>query len=309
MNEALDKFNAEAQQIIQSFLDTLDAEEGPETIYHYTDDAGLKGILESGKMRVTDIFNLNDPSELRYGFHPAVEIWKRRASIAPGVEQIAGLLEDFFTQGFRGAAHYFTCSFSSDGDELGQWRAYADNGRGYALGFDRRGLESAFAGDGAAGFAQTFPVCYDEKQLGVLHEQIAEKAFPLVDLMKERDLSQDEVKSFGVKLCVLLTTHHLNIALFFKHKAYRNEKEYRFLEAFAANTEPAGVKVRPRPYSLTRYREFDWKGTTGFFLTNINVGPAADHIKGMQFARDCIRMFGAPDITKITESTIPYRAF
>lgn len=213
------------------------------------------------------------------------------------------------TEGFRGAAHYFTCSFSADGDELGQWRAYADNGRGYALGFDRRGLESAFASGGPSSFAQTFPVCYDENQLSALQEQIVEKALPFVNLTAERNLSQDEVRSFKIKLCVLLTTHHLNIALFFKHKAYRNEREYRFLEAFPANAPPTNVKVRPRPYSFTRYREFDWKGTTGYFLTDIHVGPAADPIKGIQFANDCVRMYGVPQITQITHSPIPYRAF
>jgi hypothetical protein len=33
----------------------------PPIIYHYTNDAGLRGILESGKLWLTDIFDLNDP--------------------------------------------------------------------------------------------------------------------------------------------------------------------------------------------------------------------------------------------------------
>ena len=44
----------------------------------------------------------------------------------------------------EGVAHYFVCSFSSNGDHLGQWRAYAANGRGYAVGFDGQKLEKAF---------------------------------------------------------------------------------------------------------------------------------------------------------------------
>ncbi len=41
--------------------------EVPTALYHYTDGQGLPGILQSGCIRLTDIFELNDPSELRHG--------------------------------------------------------------------------------------------------------------------------------------------------------------------------------------------------------------------------------------------------
>ena len=34
------------------------------------------------------------------------------------------------------ASHFFICCFSGDSDDLGQWRAYDDNGQGFALAFD-----------------------------------------------------------------------------------------------------------------------------------------------------------------------------
>ena len=33
----------------------------------------------------------------------------------------------------EGIAHFFVCCFSQNGDELGQWRAYADDGRDLAF--------------------------------------------------------------------------------------------------------------------------------------------------------------------------------
>ena len=33
---------------------------------------------------------------------------------------------------------FFIASFSRDRDDLGQWRAYADDGRGFAIGFSPR---------------------------------------------------------------------------------------------------------------------------------------------------------------------------
>ena len=51
----------------------LDSEPPPSTIYHYTTDQGLRGILENGSLWVTDIFSLNDPSELKHGLQIAEE--------------------------------------------------------------------------------------------------------------------------------------------------------------------------------------------------------------------------------------------
>ncbi len=309
INAALENFNSAAEQVVQSFLGTLQARNAPETIYHYTNDVGLKGILESGKLWLTDIFNLNDPSELRHGFRRATEIWGGKGLYGWGeAEGIAAVFERFYNDAkFREFAHSFTCSFSSDGDDLGQWRAYADNGRGYAIGFDRQALESAFIRKGVSPFAQTLSVTYDDERLADLQGQIVEKALSLTNLPTEKGLSAPVVKIFRLKLLVSLAAHALHAALFFKHPAYRNEQEYRFLEMFPANATPADVKVRTRPYSLVRYREFDWRASAPGALKEIVIGPAADRDRGPQFARDCLRIYSTGGV-EVTQSPIPYRA-
>src|SRR5215831_7747290 len=145
MRAEISKFDATADETMKSIGRALDARQPPPIIYHYTNDAGLRGILESGKLWLTDIFNLNDPSELSHGFSHAVSILSNKA--ADGhlwTKVFAPAFEKLGTQRLQASAHFFVCSFSSSGDELGQWRAYADNGRGYTLGFDTKALESAF---------------------------------------------------------------------------------------------------------------------------------------------------------------------
>ena len=61
MRAALDKFRDEAEGILASFLRSLDSTPPPAIIYHYTDDAGLKGILETGKVWLSDIFQPERP--------------------------------------------------------------------------------------------------------------------------------------------------------------------------------------------------------------------------------------------------------
>jgi hypothetical protein len=145
MQDALDRFTSDAEKIINSFLQSLQSlpQARPPIIYHYTHDVGLRGILESGRLWLTDIFNLNDPSELRHGLSPAINIMNKRAANGSPVSQI---FAKAFEQGFEESGKVFVCSFSSRGNELGQWRAYADNGRGYVLAFDTKALEATFTG-------------------------------------------------------------------------------------------------------------------------------------------------------------------
>jgi len=79
MRQAIQVFFRKAEAIVNSFASTLDKQPPPSIIYHYTNDAGLRGIIETGKLWFTDIFNLNDPTELRHGLNPALEILAARS--------------------------------------------------------------------------------------------------------------------------------------------------------------------------------------------------------------------------------------
>jgi len=88
----------------------------------------------------------------------------------------------------------------------------------------------------------------------------------------------------------LLVTHALHVIrgiMFFKHEAYKNEKEYRFQQLFRYDKPAPALKYRQRPCSLVRYREFDWRPGTSSALKKIVIGPAADRDKGSRYAKDC----------------------
>jgi hypothetical protein len=102
-----------------------------------------------------------------------------------------------------------------------------------------------------------------------------------------------------------LTYHALQAMLYFKHEAYINEQEYRFLQIFRADAEPE-VKFRQRPYSLIRYRDFDWKNKVRSALRKIVIGPAADRKTAAEFARSCLRFFHEESV-QIDHSEIPFR--
>jgi hypothetical protein len=166
MRVALKSYDRAATHVLQRFVSVIEAKPPPAMIYHYTNDAGLKGIIESGRLWFSDIFGQNDPSELRHGLGIALKMLKSRvADVRPEIATFAGMLERFdIDAGIEASGHFFVCCFSSDGDDLGQWRAYADNGRGYAPGFDTALLEDVFCRNKGKPIPQhsTFRITYDD---------------------------------------------------------------------------------------------------------------------------------------------------
>lgn len=288
----------------------VDAQMPPKTIYHYTDSVGARGILESGTIRLTDIFDLNDPTELRHGVLRASEILDLEApKIHPAGKIFAEHFKSFVTEGTQKAGDFYVASFSASGDDLGQWRAYANNGRGFALGFDGKVLETSFAQhEVGVKSSCTFPVCYDEGVLRDIQNDLIRQTVPLIASPQGRNLAGDEINEYMKTLSINLSVPAIRAALFFKHFAYRNEEEYRFLQIRSVNAPKGDVKTRVRGYSETRYIEFDWGKSVPCSLKEIVVGPAAPFDEAKLFIENCCRLFmGSLGAVKITRSDIPYR--
>lgn len=312
MTAALRTYERVATEVLQDFVSAIEATAPPPMIYHYSNDVGLQGIIQSGKLWFSDIFGLNDPSELRHGLKVAIDVLRSRVTDArPEIATFASQLERFDVDaGIEAAGHFFICCFSGDADDLGQWRAYADDGRGYALGFETAALEDAFCRRKGKPIPQhsTFPVTYDDAELTRIQTALVDHIDPLISLPRSVRVGSTAMHAY---MSDLLVYHAMNVirgVMFFKHEGYKNEKEFRFQQLFRRDRPAPDVKYRRRPHSLVRYREFDWRALAGHSLKEIVIGPAADRIKAERFARDCMAAFHSAGGVTITYSRIPYRS-
>lgn len=109
MTAALKTYEQAATEILQDFVTAIEATPPPPMIYHYTSDTGLQGIIESGKLRFSDIFGLNDPTELRHGLKVAIDVLKSKIDDArPEIATFASQLERFDVDaGIEAAGHFF----------------------------------------------------------------------------------------------------------------------------------------------------------------------------------------------------------
>ena len=300
------EFDKASNSIMQEIENRSNAP-APKTLYHYTNATGLKGILESGTLWASDISSVNDPSEVSFG-----------------ISELQGALDKFSKDKFddfrkfaesiskipwqkeiANIAHFFICSMNHDsyGDDLSQWRAYGNNGRGYALEFDGPGLVKAF---GCSRQKLSFIINYNEKYLKNTANKLIECLYRyFVDLCMPYSENKTPI-SWQKDLRETFNLHAIMLALFFKHCAYRHENEYRLMQIYPQRTEPPAVKIRMGSDELIKYREIEWKKHHANTLKRIIVGPAADYDKSYRFVRNCVEQY-YPGTVEICHSTIPYR--
>lgn len=117
------------------YLDRMKNEQ-PKTLYHYTSPAALFSIIQNRTIRLSARWHLNDPRE-------GADFGDLLAECAPN--------ENYCEEKAKAALkaldnlHFYVACFSRRGDLLSQWRAYAQDGEGVSIGFDRNNLFSCLA--------------------------------------------------------------------------------------------------------------------------------------------------------------------
>lgn len=108
-----------------------------EIIYHYCDANAFHSICTNRKLWFNDLFSMNDSLEIQWGY----SIWEEAASVKMkkyGKEFLDEIDKILHFSGFQGLL--LANCFSTNGDVLSQWRAYANDGKGYVIGFDAKEL-------------------------------------------------------------------------------------------------------------------------------------------------------------------------
>ncbi len=108
-----------------------------EILYHYCDASAFHAICTNKKMRFSDLFSMNDFMEMHWGY----SIWEQAATKLlkeVGKDFLDKIDRVIHLSGLHGLL--VASCYSLDGDVLSQWRAYANDGQGYAIGFRAKDL-------------------------------------------------------------------------------------------------------------------------------------------------------------------------
>jgi Protein of unknown function (DUF2971) len=313
LRAAIEKFDQWTQQHMESEdnKNTIDT-----ALYHYTDARGLKGIIESETIWFTDYRHLNDPSELTHGIEMARDVMNnsRGREDAHGREFLDCLADMLSTKNFSGRFEFFIASFSRDRDELSQWRAYADNGRGYAIGFAPRMFRIEEDRSDLQPNEKTFvgPVLYDIREVTERHalaidEAIAiflEAVYANVEVVKDETIRDHFIQQFCRDI---ISAPLIWNCLTSKHPAYKREKEVRLLMLNQRRNLMPYIKTRLRGSEIVPYIPHPRPIREPHIIVEIVVGPAAGP-DAERTVRTMLDSFSVDPKIPIGRSDIPYRA-
>jgi hypothetical protein len=222
-------------------------------LYHYTNAAGLLGIIENNKIWATHINYLNDASELVYARRLIEEaIARHRQTFRSAVAQeFFRLARDTFDVSHT--MDVFVACFCEEGDLLSQWRGYAQAGEGYSIGVDGEQL-------GSIGGGKNFffgPVCYDREMQGDIIDTVLAMLLDGLETMTARKSAKAAVPLIGE--CVRVFRRAVWYPLVtFKDAMFAAENEWRAIEVMRRDETPKRIRFRSSGSKLIPYIELDF---------------------------------------------------
>jgi hypothetical protein len=269
----------------------------PAELFHYTDLDGVAGILGTRSLWLSKVSTLNDTSEISLGvrrFKAQAEETAAELEPAEGafVRDAAAQLDSFRR------TNICVGSFSEERDHLNQWRSYANDGRGIALGFDSHELR-AMAYDHDVRLVRCI---YDPR----LHTRITKDLVALLlnAFRSARPQTQDEHR----QLLAMFNTTFLLVAPVIKDHHFGAENEWRLVSMPRSPDDRQLTAILTGNLASVRFilplcRSEDVRS---HIISSVTVGPTLDP-ENVADAVDVLARHQGFDIPQVRFSRVPYR--
>jgi hypothetical protein len=194
-----------------------------EIIYHYCRPEAFLEIMRSKTIWHSAYTVLNDTMEIEWGFKAFADVADELRG-ACGSDFIDRIREIVKSSQENTVA--MISSFSLDGDVLSQWRAYTDDGRGFAIGFSAQQMEMA------------------SKPLRVLYDSVAQRD----ELIGNIKHAFQHEKSIGFKYDKEFYRHWVLFGLdlcAYKNPSFAEELEIRRVHVSSLALSELARKIMP----------------------------------------------------------------
>jgi hypothetical protein len=266
------------------------------TLYHYTTQVGLLGIVTGKEIWATHTQYLNDQREYRHAIDlVAIEIDRRTHDESDGDTQT---ILWKMVEGLEGieSTNVCVCSFSEDQDSLSQWRAYGGSTSGYAIGFNPKFLATIVKRERF----YLAPCLYDPKlQEGIVRALVQEV------------LDENLERKRGGEWPILppggnLTAYLHRYAPILKDSSFAQEKEWRIISRPLMCTQ-AQFGYRHGHSTLIPYYRIPLSGRHHEMrIDEVVIGPTP-HSKLACAAVKSLLVRHAIKSAEVTPSKVPYR--
>lgn len=266
-------------------------------LYHYTDFAAFDGIIRCAELRLNNILNMNDASEMRFFMNGICRAVMERLK-AEGEEGKSHVIEKFFHRELEEEFRYsaYAACFSKYRDDAAQWERYGHLGQGVCIAFHENLMQKMTGG------AVSLQTVYYQKDMR--EHRLVEEFYRVI--MGERRLleMQREMRE-------IMNDAWIQSAAF-KHPSFAREKERRLvISPFVLNDFAVEPRYHVSAGRIKKYYPLDLNrmcGRLGLHMSEligeIIIGPASsqsmpilqDYLVdcGMNALKDKISMSDCP---------------
>lgn len=285
--EKIEKMNIWSDELRKDLV-RLITDTPASTVYHYTDVNGLIGIITSGCIRATHVNRLNDASENIHGFKLVHD------HVSQNMPKASKSLFEIILSEFQSVDTYVAC-YSTEDDQLSQWREYTGSQVGYCMGFETSQM---------ATIDDRLPpleaVIYKEHQVTNLLDRLLERVnefFTINPTFGEVELGH-----------VLGTVSAMlnSIACITKHPKFDEEKEYRHIYQPGKTGLSLSPCFKSGRFGLTSYVEINFLKPNFVPLKSVTISPCHDFDLEKKELEIFLQKKGYENI-KIEKSSIPLR--
>ncbi|TWI65157.1 Protein of unknown function (DUF2971) [Pseudoduganella lurida] len=108
-----------------------------DTLYHYCSSSAFYAIIQNRSIWLSSMQQSNDANEGKFAIE-VITNWGKEDGLS---EKLVDDIKNYLKTGTDSVGCLGFC-LSEHGDRLSQWRGYADDGKGFSIGFSRTYLES-----------------------------------------------------------------------------------------------------------------------------------------------------------------------
>lgn len=248
-------------------------------LYHYTEYVAFDGILNKGILRLNNILNMNDASEMHFFINAILELvvkeLRNNNKIAAAL-MTEKIIKEEMEQEFYYSA-YAAC-FSRYKDDASQWERYGRSGSGVCIGFDEENLKKLMGR--SLSLQQVF------YEADVANHEVVKELY--------RVASMDEYDEAKVREIMDLAWVH---SAAFKHPSFASENEVRMVVSpFIADEFAVSPQYNIAHNRIKKYYPLDLKESckrNGIRISDlvkeIIIGPTSTQSKAIleDYLEDC----------------------
>lgn len=276
----------------------------PDTLYHYTTQTGLLGILASDSLWATKIHYLNDSAEYQLAFNLAKSFFdrlfkgERSTKKRTKIKTLVGNLSTIARM------NVCVCSFTHHGDLLSQWRAYAGGIAGFSVGFRSENLLQRAE---EQGFVLAKCIYNLQEQQDLIENLITAS---LAEEFNTVGVKRHPTNPWGLIIQPTGGAFKKNfacLASILKDQAFHEEDEWRLISRSGISVK--NMSFRPTQSMLAPYTLFALGAEKDRYLHSLVVGPTPHPDLSKESIHSLLAHWNVVQTTEIRTSSAPYRAW